>query len=122
ELAHHRVLVLHLCPEVGRERTLELRGVVPAATMRVVRVRSVFQALAEEQAPKRLRLGVASDVAVQARQKGRAPGRVGASRPEAPDLVFPKDVVAAEDLVGTLTGKNDLDPAVANQSGQPQRR
>ena len=122
ELAQHRVLVLHLCPEVGRERTRELRGVVPAAAVRVVRVRGIFQVLAEEQAPERLRLRIASDVAVQARQKHRAPGRVGASRPEAPDLVFPKDVVAAEDLVGPLAGEHDLDPALANQPGQAQQR
>src|SRR4029434_10510678 len=90
--------------------------------MRVVRVRSVFQVLAEKQAPERLRLRVASDVAVQPRQKRRAPGRVGALRPEAPDLVFPKDVVAAEDLVGTLTREHNLDPAVAHEPGQAQQR
>ena len=103
-----------------REQPRRVGEAQPVAVERVVRVGEALAVEADEEGARALQ--VLADEGVQAGKEQRAQLRVGLAGPEVADRVLAEEVVAAEELVRALAGRDHLQPGVLHGPGEAQER
>src|SRR5688572_28358620 len=106
--------------DVRVEEPEQARRVRKAQAVAVERVVRLGQALAVEADEKRARtLEILPDEGVQPGEQERAQRRLRLARPEVPHLVLAEDVVAGEELVRALAGRDHLEPGLPYGPREP---